>query len=121
MHGVGVAPTFILHDRITPNCANNQEVTFTFISLFVTAEFDNWYADSFLTADDPVQTAQQAGFGQRQGTSYNPNVAVRMSACTLIASIGNSTIEHQTNQSALVPFYSFCVHVFRVFNFTYHT
>ena len=96
-------------------------MTFAFISLFVTAEFDNWYADSFLTADDPVQTAQQAGFGQRQGTSYNPNVAVCMTECTLIASIGHSTIEHQTNQSALVPFYSFCVHVFRVFNFTYHT
>lgn len=44
--------------------------------MVVIVEFDSWYAESFLTADDPNQTAQQAGFGQRMGTSYNPNVGV---------------------------------------------
>ena len=48
----------------------------------IVSEFDNWYADSFITADDPVQTAQQAGFGQRQGTSYNPDVGV-CNACKM--------------------------------------
>ncbi|XP_067928961.1 kinesin-like protein KIF9 [Watersipora subatra] len=39
-------------------------------------EFDSWYATSFIAADDPTQTSEQAGFGQRQGTSVNPDVGL---------------------------------------------
>jgi hypothetical protein len=55
----------------------NQLLTASMIDfpLFFVAEFDNWYAESFLNQSDDPQTSVAAGHGIRPGIfiPYNPN------------------------------------------------
>lgn len=51
--------------------------------VFISAEFDNWYAESFLYNVEDPQTSSAAGFGARPGVqimSFDPNNVVRVTA-----------------------------------------
>jgi len=57
-----------------------SELKLTSLVLVNVAEFDNWYAESFLNQADKPQTSVAAGHGVRPGIfiPYNPNAMVSL-------------------------------------------